>query len=109
MRLAAVLALLALTGCGGGSGEQGGAPSPSARPRVESALCDDLRTVVSGRAAGRETGVADAAGRVLVQLGSASGAPEDVVDALRAVEGGGPPDDAVDATLSSWTAQECGP
>jgi hypothetical protein len=107
VRTGAVLLLLALCACGSATP----AAAPSARPRVASAVCDDLRTVVALRGStppGPAGQVSDAAGRVLVQLGSSSGAPEDVVAALRELEGGAPADDGLDATVSSWTTQECG-
>lgn len=97
-----VLLLAVLTACGGGTA------SPTPRPRVDSAVCDDLRTIVAKRAGGDKAGVSAAAGRVLGQLGDSSGAPQDVVAALRELAGGAPPDAALDATVSAWTARECG-
>lgn len=108
-----MLALVALTACAGASGTTGGgAPTASTAgvARVDSALCDDLRAVVRARTEGpaADVRVREASGRVLVALGASSGAPEDVVVALRTLEGGGAADDAVDATVASWTAQQCG-
>ena len=119
MRAAPVLALvLAATACSSPSGPAA-PPSAEARPRVDSALCDDLREVVSVRAGAPEladetarraaqAAVRAAAERVLVQLGSTPAAPEDVVSALRELEGGAGPDDDLDATVAAFVDAECG-
>ncbi len=103
---AALLLVLALTACGGG--EQERAADPEGRPRVDSALCDDLRTVVAAREDGDAAAVRAASRRVLVQLGATPPAPEDVVTALRELEGGAGPDDGLDATVAAFVEQECG-
>ena len=116
---AALLLALALTGC---SSQDAAAPAASpeqSRPRVDSALCDDLREVVAVRAGAAEltsetarraaqAAVEAAAKRVLVQLGATPAAPEDVVSALRELEGGAGPDDGLDATVGAFVDAECG-
>ncbi|MCW2778087.1 MAG: hypothetical protein JWN17_1812 [Frankiales bacterium] len=98
MRAAGVVLLLAVTACGGG---QPASPAPEHRPRVDSALCDDLREASA-------KGAPDAARRVLVTLGAAPVAPEDVVAALHDVEGGASPDDGRDAVLAAYVDDACG-
>ena len=98
-----LLLAFVLAGCGG---DQAGRPAQEPRPRVDSALCDDLRQVVAGRE--RQQDVRAAAQRVLVQVGAVPVVPEDVVSALRDLEGGAGPDDGLDATVAAYVERECG-
>lgn len=98
MRTAALVLLLALAAC---SSDPDPASAPSPVPRVDSALCDDLRVVVRDPEP-------DTARRVLVALGPSSGAPEDVVVALHEVQAGAPRTETRDAVLASYVERDCG-